>query len=242
MATTTNKQAVMEKAASALKKRYPEAGPLNEPLSVLDHLIYAICREGSPSADATRAFDRLRKSFFDWNEIRVSSVHEVEDVLDRLEDSSNKARRIIGILQQIFDKKFSFDALEELDKKGLKKAATELSGYGEVNDFVLAWVIQKALGGHAFPLDQPSMRVLARLGVIDSPADVPEVIRGSVEHMVPKAKGPLIVELISTHAAEMCTEEKPACSECPLKKDCPAGQERIRDAAASARAARVKPR
>lgn len=241
MATTTNKQAVLEKAASLLKKRYPEALPSEESHSVLEHLVYAICREGSTTPQANAAFDRLRKSFFDWNEIRVSSVHEVEDVLGKVPEADTKARRIIGVLQQIFDKEFSFD-LEDLDKRGLKKAATELTRYGEVNDFVLAWVVQKALSGHAIPLDQPAMRVLSRLGIIDSPADSPDVIRGSVEHMVPKTKGAAVVELISAHAATMCTEEKPACTECPLKKDCPAGQDFLRDASAASKAARVKPR
>ena len=239
MSTTSTKQAFLEKAIAGLKKAHAVTES-DDHRTVLEHLLYAVCREGVTTPEADAAFDRLRKHFFDWNEVRVSTVHEVEETLGKLPDAGEKARALVGVLQQIFEQTFTFD-LQDLDKKGLKKAATQLSRFKGVNDYALAWVIQKALGGHAVPLDQPSMRVLGRLGVLD-PTDNPEDVRGSVEHMVPKAKGTAFVELVSQHARKMCTETAPSCHECPLRKECPEGQERIRAEAAATKATKAKPR
>ena len=195
---------------------------------MLEELIYAICREGSTSADADAGYTRLRKAFIDWNEVRVSTVQEVGDVLRPLSGSGSRAKRIIGLLQEVFEDKYSFD-LSELDKKGLKDTARKLRFYKEgVNDYAVAWVIQRTLGGHAIPLDEPTLRVLRRLGVVeDFDPDSLETVRGSIEHVIPKTRGPEFTDLMSVHAQELCTEKDPDCAACPLNRDCPTGIENL---------------
>ena len=115
---------------------------------------------------------------------------------------------------------------KDLDAKGLKQAAKQISRFKQVNDFAVAWVVQRSLGGHAIPLDGPTVRVLQRLGVIDEvdPDDL-ESLRGGIEHMIPKVRGPEFTELMSIHAKEICTEKDPLCAKCPLLSECPTGQE-----------------
>ncbi|HEY8503208.1 MAG TPA: hypothetical protein VIL46_01405 [Gemmataceae bacterium] len=229
MAAITNKQQFLNQVLNLLKKKYDlPADP--EPRTVLEHLVYAICREGATRAQAEPAFRRLRQNFFDWNDVRVSSPREVAESLAGLPNAPARAQRIIGLLQEIFETTFSFD-LEELDKKGLKRAATQLGRYKDVDDYALAWVIQQALGGHAIPLDAPAVRVLRRLGVVEEEPESIEALRGSVEHAVPKARGPAFVELISRVAHVVCWEENPNCKACPLRSECPTGQERLRGGA-----------
>ena len=100
------------------------------------------------------------------------------------------AKRIVDFLQEHFERTYSF-TLDDLEKKGLKQAAKQLARYKDkgVTDFVVAWVTQRSLGGHAVPLDEPTLRVLRRLGVIEDEIDDLEAVRGSVEHYIPKAKG-----------------------------------------------------
>ena len=117
--------------------------------------------------------------------------------------------------------------MEEVAKKGLKEGAKKVSRLNDSNDYAVAWVMQHGLGGHAIPLDGPSIRVLRRLGVLDGESESLESLRGTIEHFVPKAKGPAIVELLSAHADALCTEENPRCPKCPLLDDCPTGQERV---------------
>lgn len=227
MAATINKQHVLSTALTTLRKKFP-APPEPDKRPILEEVLYAICREGVPSEDADAAFQRLREQFFDLNEIRVSTIQEVADALAPLPDASDRAKRIVDFLQEHFERTYSF-TLEDLEKKGLKQAAKQLARYKDkgVTDFVVAWVTQRSLGGHAVPLDEPTLRVLRRLGVIEDEIDDLEAVRGSVEHYIPKAKGYEFTEELIQHAAAICTENNPQCAACPLKSDCPTGQERL---------------
>ena len=227
MPAITNKQQLLTHAQNALKKKFPlPDAESDEPRPLLEELIYAICREGSTPADADAAYARLRKVFIDWNEIRVSTVQEVGEVLRPLSGPGTRGKRIIGLLQEVFEATYTFD-LGELAKKGLKDAARKLRFYkGSVNDYAVAWVVQSTLGGHAIPLDEPTLRVLRRLGVVeDVDPDNLDAVRGSVEHVIAKTRGPEFTDLLSIHAKELCTEKDPHCAACPLKNDCPTGIE-----------------
>jgi endonuclease-3 len=203
MPTTTNKQRVLTQLF-ALKKRYEPVEPERRP--VLEQFLYAVCREGATRAQADRAFRTLQERFFDWNEIRVSSAREVEEALGNVSEAENRANRLISFLQEVFETTFSFD-LESLHKKGLKQAAKQLSRYQAANDYAVSWVIQHSLGGHAIPLDGPSIQVLRRLGLLDDTGVDLEAWRTSLEHLIPKSRGPLFTELVSAIAHDPAWED-----------------------------------
>jgi endonuclease-3 len=205
MPTTTNKQRVLTHIFTALKKRYETTEP--EPRPVLEQFLYAVCREGASRAQADRAFRNLQERFFDWNEIRVSSPREVEEALGNLPDADTRAHRLISFLQEVFETTFSFD-LESLHKKGLKQAAKQLTRYQAANDYAVSWVIQHSMGGHALPLDAPSLCVLRRLGLLDGSEGDLEALRASLEHLIPKSRGPQFIELISAMAHDPSWEEQ----------------------------------
>lgn len=240
MPATTNKQRQLNQLFTTFKKGREAAEP--EPLPVLEQFIYGICREGATRELADLAFRKLRGSFFDWNEVRVSSPREIEEALCDLPETEPRAARIVSFLQEVFESKFSYD-LEPLAKKGVKEAAKSLAKHQAANDYVVAWVVQTSLGGHAIPLDLPTLRASRRLGLIDCEADDMEAARSALEHLVPKAKGALFTDLISQLAAETCWEEEPNCPQCPLAGDCPTAQEAARESvAATASSRRSKPR
>jgi len=239
MPATINKQRVLTQLFN-LQAKGAEASP-PEALPVLEQFVYAICREGATKPKADRAFRRLRNEFFDWNEVRVSSTRELEEALSDLPDTEVRAQRLVTFLQEVFETTFSFD-LEGLHKKGLTQAAKALSRYQAPNDFVCAWVVQNSLGGHAIPLDRPMMRVLQRLGLLESESDDLEAARASLEHLVPKAKGLIFVELMSQVAADQCAEDGPTCGSCPLSGECSTGQDAVRNGTAAVRPGRPKSR
>ncbi len=239
MPTATNKQRVLTHLFTTLKKRYDPPEPESRP--VLEQLLYAVCRESATREQADRAFRHLRERFFDWNEVRVSSTREVEEAFAGMTDPEGRAQRLIGLLQEVFETRFAFD-LEDLHKKGLKQAAKQVSRYQAANDYAVAWVIQQALGGHAIPLDQATLRVLRRLGLLDGDQEDLEALRASLEHLIPKARGALFNELVSTLADEFCWDDEPNCSACPLSNDCLTAHENGRLAEAGERGSRPKPR
>lgn len=221
MATTINKQRLLSALFATVGK---EGGAQGQPRPVLDDVIYAICRENATREQADRAFLFLQEHFFDWNEVRVSGVRELEEAFEGMPDAEQRAGRVIAFLQSHFEATFSFD-LEGLHKKGLKEAVKQLKRYDAVkgNDFTTGWVTQRSLGGHAIPLDTPTARCARRLGLVDT--DDAESARSTLEHLIPKAKGALFTDAISTVAVEYCWEERPHCGACPLAGDCPTAHE-----------------
>jgi len=223
MPTTMNKQQALTQVLKVLEKHYAPPDPDEKP--VLEQLLYAVLREGTTRDQADAAYKTLETKFIDWNEIRVSSPQEIADALGSLPGAAEKSTRLIGILQHVFETTFSF-RLEDIDKKGLKQAAKQLGRFAEASDFAVAWVLQRSLGGHALPLDAPSLRTLHRLGLVDHLDEHLESIRSTLEHYIPKSRGPLFTDTVSMVAKDYCWAEEPHCSACPLLKDCPTGQER----------------
>jgi endonuclease-3 len=236
MTTTINKQRLLTQLLAAAKK---VAGAAQDDRPVLEQFIYGLCRENASPEQAERAYRNLRERFFDWNEVRVSSVRELEEAFEGMSDAEARAQRIVAFLQEVFETTFSFD-LEPLQKKGLKQAAKQLTRYQAADDYVTSWVVQRSLGGHAIPLDPPTLRCVRRLGLVDGGADELEAVRSSLEHLVPKARAAHFTDLVGHVAQEYCTEDGPQCPACPLAAECATAQES--GAASAGRAHRPKPR
>jgi len=237
MATTINKQRLLNHLLSSPLAEV--VGP--ELLPVLEQFIFGLCRESATPEQAQLAYKNLRTRFFDWNEVRVSSIRELEEAMAGLCDTESRAQRLVSFLQEVFEDLFSYD-LEGLQKKGLKQAAKQLAEYGAANSYVGAWVVKRSLGGHAIPVDTPTLRCTRRLGLVEQGTEDPEVARASLEHLVPKAKGTLFTDAASNLAEKYCWEDDPSCQECPLRNDCSHAQEVFGEQFATARTARAKPR
>lgn len=216
MPTTFNKQRLFTLLFSTEVKNLPGE---EEPRPVLEQFLYSLCREGVTRDRADQAYRNLRDQFFDWNEVRVSSVRELAEAMQGLPNAENRAQRLIDFLQEVFETTFSFD-LESLHKKGVKVAAKQLTRFQAANDYSVAWVVQQSLGGHAIPVDAPTLRCLRRMGVIEADEPDSEALRASLEHQIAKAKGPLFNDVMSELAEEYCFEAEPACEACPMSSAC----------------------
>ncbi|HTU22298.1 MAG TPA: hypothetical protein VMG10_29940 [Gemmataceae bacterium] len=237
MATTINKQRLLNHLLTTAKKTVDvdeEARP------VFEQLIYGLCRENASRGQADEAYRYLCEKFFDWNEIRVSSLRELEEAFDGMCDAEMRAQRIISFLQEVFEIHFAFE-LDKLQKEGVKTASKKLWRYQAANDYVVSWVTQRSLDGHAIPVDAPTLRCSRRLGLIENEQDEADA-RATLEHLVPKAKGVLFTEGISAIANEYCWEDQPQCSSCPLSGDCIHAQEQGVDGVTTSRSHRTKPR
>ena len=151
MATIRDLQAKARKALVKWRKDY--AGDLaKDKRSPVSHLCLTILLRNNSVTNAQKAEMALRTRFVDWNEIRVSSPREIAEAIgDILPDADARGQRMIDFLQEVFETTFSFD-LEALQKKGVKQAAKQLARYQAANDYVVAWVVQHSLGGHALAL------------------------------------------------------------------------------------------
>lgn len=236
MATTTNKQKIVNQLFTSLGKQAKAKPQGTRP--VLEQFVYAMMRENATREAADQAFGNLQERFYDWNEVRVSSTLEIVEAFDgALSDAEARSQRIIDFLQEIFETTYSFDLdplLEVLQKKGLKQASKQLARYQAANDYAVTWVMQQSLGGHTIPLDNASLRVLKRTGLSEEQEDL-EALRLSIENQVPKTKGAQFVDLISEVADSVCYEDEPNCPQCSLRSVCATGQEMKATVAATAK-------
>jgi endonuclease-3 len=216
---TPSKTQLLTSIYTSLKRRYKSKADRNaSKLSVLKSVIYGICHEDTTREQANQALSRFDDEFFDWNEIRVSSVEEIQESLAGLPDPELKAQRIRRFLRQLFNRTYGFN-LDGLTKKPLKEALKVLRTYEAfTSDYVTATVIQQGLGGHAIPIDKSARRALQRLGI--SEPELP-ALRAVLERAIPKNRGAEFVDLLEDLADDTCVEGVPDCPHCELRKICP---------------------
>jgi endonuclease-3 len=154
---------------------------------VLDQLLFACCLENAHYDKAEEAFAALVHTFFDWNEIRVTTVKELAEVVSSLPDPSLAANRIKRILQSVFEASYNFD-LEDLKKKNLGVAVERLQKMNGATAFGVAYVVQAALGGHSIPADSGTLHAL-RVVQLVTDKDVQEEAIPGLERAIPKNKG-----------------------------------------------------
>src|SRR5438270_9694103 len=126
---TQSKAQLLNEVHTLLKKRYKPKPDLNNGrLTVLEAVIYGLCHEGTTREQANQALSRFKDGFFDWNEVRVSSVDEIQGTLAGLPDAEDRAYRIRRFLRQLFEKTYGF-TLDGLTKKPLKESLKVLAEY-----------------------------------------------------------------------------------------------------------------
>ena len=153
----------------------------------MEHLLFACCLEDARHDAAEEAFAALVHTFFDWNEVRVTSLSELSEVMACLPDPRTAANRIKRVLHAVFEATFNFD-LEDLRKKNLGPTVDWLHKLDGTTPFTVAYVVQAGLGGHAIPIDVGTMAVLHVLDLV-SDKDVEGGVVPGLERAVAKSKG-----------------------------------------------------
>ncbi len=161
--TTFNRADRLKNTFRVLKKRYKPVAPTDR--SVLEHMLYACCLEHAPFEAADEAFARLQQTYFDWNEVRVTTVSELADIMSVLPAPLQAGAQLRRSLQSVFESFYSFD-LEELKKENIGKAVKQLERLTGVTGFVIAYVTQNGLGGHRVPFTSETVETLRVLGVL----------------------------------------------------------------------------
>lgn len=195
-----NRATILTKSHKVLKKHYKAASPPSN-RSVLDHMLVAACLENSDPESAEKCLELLKEKFFDFNEVRVSAVRELAEVMRRLPDADAAARRVKGILQSVFEAQYSFD-LEGLKKQNIGAAVKQLEKYDGATPFVVSYTTQNALGGHSIPLNQGAMLALRVLDVVSESEAAKYKVPG-LERAIPKNKGVEYGSLLGQFGAQV---------------------------------------
>ena len=167
-----DKSQVCRKFVTALHKLYGKSVPKIE-LPVIETMLFAACLEDNPWAPAEAGLKKMIATFFDLNEIRVSSVNELELVLTPLNKADWKGLRIRSILRSIFESTYSYD-FEKLRRQTLEQAVKTLKKMPEVTPFIRDFVLHEILGSHIVCLDGSMLTAAKWLGLVPETADLNE--------------------------------------------------------------------
>jgi hypothetical protein len=177
-----DKSQVCRKLVVALQKLYGRSVPKID-LSVVETLLFATCLEDNPWVTAEASFRNLMAAYFDLNEIRVSSVSELEQTLAPLKDASWKGLRVRSILRYVFETTYSYD-FEKLRRQTLEQAVKTLKKINDISPFIRDFLLHEILGSHVVCLDNSMLTAATWLGLVPAKSDLhdaSEFLKGGIK-------------------------------------------------------------
>ena len=190
-----------QQIVTVLKKEYGSKLPSYNH-DVLDTLLFSVCLENSNLADAESALQRLKESFFDYNELRVSSISEIQNSFVNMSEPEWRGMRARDIVQHVFESGYSFE-VEDLKKKTMDSAEKQLKKVKSLTPFNIAYTLLFSLGSHVVPTDKNILRASIWLGLLE-PGTKIKAAGEQFKAAVRKSDVPLFFHLMSQLA---CTPE-----------------------------------
>lgn len=160
------------KPLSTLLKKLKVPGeepPARDPIA---QLVFAFLQWQATSDQAEAAMDRLMEPVVDFNELRV--LHHYDMIALLGEDyplAHQRIARLKETLHEVYHRERATE-LKALASKGKRDARAYLDTLHGTPPFVAASITLVCFGGHALPVDEKLVSLLAQEGVLDE-ADTP---------------------------------------------------------------------
>ena len=202
--STPSRSDLIAKTFRVLKKKF-KCRPTPGDRTVLEHLLFACCLENATPSQADEAFGKLQALYFDWNEVRVTTISELTEVMGKISDAPAAARRLRYCLHHVFESHYSFD-IDDLKKLTIGKAVKQLKSYQGITPFIISYVVQQGLEGHTIPLNSGALRAFTILGIV-SEKDAKKNRVPGLERAIAKNKGAEFGDLV--HQLGVTMENSP---------------------------------
>lgn len=150
-----------------LRHDFPEATHTPPPAAanLPDLLVHALLLWEASSHQAELAHTRLRATFTDHNELRVSMPDDIALALgERYPLAEERSVRMRAVLNNVFanEHAVSLERLREMSKRDARQYLLSLEGCPE---YAAAYVLLIGLSGHAAPVDDRLLSLFAKAGV-----------------------------------------------------------------------------
>ena len=170
-----------------LSRRRPKVQPAPYD-EVVDSIIYAILSAELSEKSAETAMSRFIEHFIDWNDLRVSRVEEIVEVLGKDTPATKEiASTITKVLRAIFDDyhKVNLEMLKKIGKRPARQALEKIDG---LSRFAVDYCMLVSLRGHAIPLTHKMLDYLRNNELVDPEADEQQ-IAGFLTKQIPAKSG-----------------------------------------------------
>jgi endonuclease III len=170
-----------------LSRKHAKVEPVTNE-HVTDAIIYAIVSSALNEKPASSAVKRLADHFVDWNDLRVSRVEEIVDVLHKDTQATRSiASMLVEVLNGIFNQhhEVNLDALQKAGKRPARQAIEKIEG---ISRFVVDYCMLTSLQGHAVPLTEKMLDYLRNNELVDPTANEQQV-GGFLAKQIPAKNG-----------------------------------------------------
>jgi endonuclease III len=239
-----------DQLSKLLKKITPRAA-LPKPaegFSLLEHGILCVLVRHVPQERAEAFVATLRKSYPEWNEMRVAQTDEIAGFLkggratrDRLRGVWEPAREARDYLQEVFTKTHAMEL--EFLREDVAGGAKMLAQMPVLGTAATCQILALA-AGRKLPAHPALVRVLERTGIVGK-GNLKKA--KDLEEYLPSSDGTALLERVGEVADRWCHARSPVCHECPLVDECPFGKKafqewKVQQARAEAHRAREEAR
>lgn len=184
----------------------------------LDTLIETILSQNTTDANSHRAFQRLKKAYPRWEDLRGEDPEKVAGIIRSGGLAGIKAARILDALEFIFRERGDLDLsfLRDMSRDEVDAWLSRIKGVGPKTRGI---VMLFSLGMAAFPVDTHVHRVSKRLGLI-GPRVSREAAQNELAKLVPpRAFYNFHINLIE-HGRAVCRARGPRCEICKIRSRC----------------------
>ncbi len=164
----------IQKLHRSLSRKYPKVQKIihDEPT---DAIIYAIICSRLDEKTTETAIKRFSDYFIDLNDLRVSRIEEIVEMLgEDTPDTRAIASTITTVLRAIFNlyHKVSLEALKKTGKRPARQIIEKLEGSSR---FVVDYCMLTSLQGHAIPLTECMIEYLKSKELVYPDADEQQI-------------------------------------------------------------------
>lgn len=176
------------KLASFLKKHHAagqaaKAACAPATTDLVELFVHSYLLWQAPSKDATAALGRLKSSFIDWNDMRVSLVSDLVDVIGgRYWRAWDRMSRMRDALNDVYrrEHKVSLERLRPLIKKDAVSYMETLRG---MVPFVANRVLLVGIDFHGVPLEEFGLQMLQQAGALPAGTSLAEASGWVTRHV-----------------------------------------------------------
>lgn len=185
----------------------------------IDELIQTILSQNTSDINTSRAFDSLKQTFPEWQQVLDAPVQDVVESIRIGGLAEQKAPRIQAVLRQILEERDCFDLgfLGAMDVDDAMAWLVRLPGVGPKT---AACTLLFGLNMPVMPVDTHVHRVSLRLGLVPEGTN-PEHSQtllgaGMTSDEIYRAH-----MLLIRHGRITCKARRPRCAECIVQQQCP---------------------
>lgn len=198
------------KLAQLYEKLEQKYGPIDssEIGDNLDLALFGFMVTHLPLEDATKAYHTFKNQFVDWNEVRISSVKEVQEILRGADEPLELTVTLKEFLQNLFTEEHHV-GLEFLTERTISEIRSFFKRKPRLADSIVNMLLERIKDYPVMPLDPAMHECLQKLGVISGSATSLQVMKDLYPQIEREKILPLYAYLMD-HARSGCPPFKRA--------------------------------